>query len=289
MPKKSPNANSTSQVTEVVIPFRKPAASAIMNQPESSSQPKMARVVHPNSSPPDRNGIVNDPMLPELPGDEVTDPPWVSTNSSLAMNLATPGAIRLMATPATMWLTPKVVVATLISRPPSMPPMMPPSRAIHGPNSHPHQPAKIVPITIMPSRPMLMVPLRSAMRPARPASAIGAAVRSATPKVPLEVRSPLSAMMRAVDMTATPTITMAAAATPMGLLRPSRARPRPVKPSMVGKASPYLRNVGSASRNGSPIIPATAPDMNRVISTIRFGLTPADRAASGFMPDSLSS
>src|SRR6056297_2450991 len=209
MPKKSPNANSTSQVTEVVIPFRKPAASAIMNQPESSSQPKMARVVHPNSSPPDRNGIVNDPMLPELPGDEVTDPPWVSTNSSLAMNLATPGAIRLMATPATMWLTPKVVVATLISRPPSMPPMMPPSRAIHGPNSHPHQPAKIVPITIMPSRPMLMVPLRSAMRPARPASAIGAAVRSATPKVPLEVRSPLSAMMRAVDMTATPTITMA--------------------------------------------------------------------------------
>src|SRR6056297_1513917 len=101
MPKKSPNVNSTSQVTAVVIPFRKPETSAIMNQPASSNHPKTSGVCHPNRSPPDSNGIVNDPMLPELPGDEVTDPPCVSTNSSLAMNLATPGAIRLMATPAT--------------------------------------------------------------------------------------------------------------------------------------------------------------------------------------------
>ena len=131
----------------------------------------------------------------------VTEPPCAPTNNSLAMNRATPGAIRLMATPATMWLTPNVVVATLITRPPSMPPMMPPSRAIHGPYSQPHQPAKIVPITIMPSRPMLIVPLRSATRPDRPASPIGAAVRSATPIVPLDVRSSLSAQSRAIDIT----------------------------------------------------------------------------------------
>ena len=36
-------------------------------------------------------------------------------------------------------------------------------------------------------------------------------------------------------------------------------------------------------------MPATAPDMNRVISTIFFGLTPAERAASAFMPDRRSS
>ncbi len=107
-------------------------------------------------------------MLPELPGDEVTEPPWTSTNSSLAMKRAMPGASRLMATPATMWLTPNVVVARLDSNPKSMPPTIPPRSAIHGPNSHPHQPAKMVPITIIPSMPMLTVPLRSATSASQP-------------------------------------------------------------------------------------------------------------------------
>ena len=79
--------------------------------------------------------------------------------------------------------------------------------------------------------------------------------------------------------------TIAAAAMPTGLLRPSSAIPSPVKPMVTGKASPYFRKLGSDSRNGRPIMPATAPDMNRVMRTIRLGLTPADNAASGFMPD----
>ena len=144
---------------------------------------------------------MNSPILPELPGDVVIAPPWVPTNSSPAMNLATPGAIRLIATPATMWFTPKVVVATLITSPPSMPPISPPRRAAHGPYSQPHQPAKIVPSTIMPSRPMLIVPLRSATRPDRPARPMGAAVRSATPKVPLDVRSGVSERIRVTEST----------------------------------------------------------------------------------------
>ncbi len=63
----------------------------------------------------------------------------------------------------------------------------------------------------------------------------------------------------------------------------------PGEADLVGKASPYLRKLGSDSRNGRPIIPATAPDMNSVISTIFFGFTPADRAAAGLRPDKRSS
>jgi hypothetical protein len=188
------------------MPLANPPRSASTNQPCPSNQPKTSGVVHPNRSPPEVNGIVNRPMLPELPGDEVTEPPGTPVNSSLAMNRATPGARMLMAKPATMWFTPNVVVATLISRPASTPPTMPPTTAIHGPYSQPHQPAKIVPMIIMPSRPMFTVPLRSANRPARPASAMGAAVRSATPNVPLEVRSSLSLSTRPSDIETTPII-----------------------------------------------------------------------------------
>src|SRR4029079_7467881 len=165
---------------------------ATRNHPWSSIQPRMSGDLQPKRSPPDRNGTVNAPTLPELPGDVVIAPPWVSTNSSPAMNRAAPGAIRLIATPATMWFTPNVVVARLITSPPIMPPMIPPRSANHGPYSQPHHPAKIVPRTIMPSRPTLIVPLRSATRPDKPAKPIGAAVRSATPNVTLEVRSDVS-------------------------------------------------------------------------------------------------
>src|SRR6188472_3789598 len=161
--------STTSHVTAVVMPFRTPARSATRNQPWSSIQPRMSGDFQPKRSPPDRNGTVNAPMLPELPGDVVIAPPCVSTNNSPAMNRAAPGAIRLIATPATMWFTPNVVVA------------------------------KIVPRTIMPSRPMLIVPLRSATRPDKPARPIGAAVRSATPNVPLEVRSSVSDRIRVVE------------------------------------------------------------------------------------------
>ena len=120
------------------------------------------------------------------------------------MKRATPGAMMLMAKPETMWLTPNVTVARACSRPPRMPPMTPPTIAIHGPHSQPHQPAKTVPMIIMPSRPMFTVPLRSAKRPARPARAIGAAVRTITPNVPGDVRLLLSLMTRDAETTRMP-------------------------------------------------------------------------------------
>ena len=146
----------------VVSPFSRPATSDTRNHCFSSSQPSGSGVVQPNRSPPEVSGIVNRPMSPSLPGEFVTEPPGSLLNSSLAMKRASPGARMLIAKPLTMWLTPKVTVAMAWSSPPSMPPIRPPTSAIHGPKYQPHQPAKIVPMIIMPSRPMFTVPLRSA-------------------------------------------------------------------------------------------------------------------------------
>ena len=155
---------------------------------------------------------MNSPIGLDIPGELLIEPPSMpvpasSTNSSPAMNRATPGEMMLMAKPATMWLTPNVAVASASKRPPRIPPMAPPTIAIHGPICQPHQPAKIVPMIIMPSRPMFTVPLRSAQRPASPAIAIGAAVRNITPNVPGDVRSLLSLMTRADETTIAPAST----------------------------------------------------------------------------------
>ena len=182
--------------------------SEMANHPLSSSHPSGSGDRQPNRSPPDRIGSVKRPIGELMPGELLIDPPSMPapaalTNSRPAMNRATPGAMMLMAKPDTMWLTPNVAVARACSRPPRMPPMTPPRIAIHGPPCQPHQPAKIVPMIIMPSRPMFTVPLRSANRPPRPARAIGAAVRTITPNVPADVRFGLSAISRAAEMTST--------------------------------------------------------------------------------------
>ncbi len=62
----------------------------------------------------------------------------------------------------------------------------------------------IVPMIIMPSRPMFTVPDRSAYRPPMPARAIGIASRKPSPMVPDDVSRSASAITRAVDMTASP-------------------------------------------------------------------------------------
>ena len=66
-----------------------------------------------------------------------------------------------MATPETMWSTPKPTVAMAWSSPPSAPPKMPKPRPAHGPHWMPPQAANHVPSVIIPSRPMLTMPARS--------------------------------------------------------------------------------------------------------------------------------
>ena len=142
--------------------------------------------------------MVNSPILPDTPGELVSEPPCSPTNSTLAMNRATPGARMLTANPATMWLTPNVTVARPSSSPPSIPPTTPPSSPNQGPCCHANQPPNTVPAVIIPSRPMLTVPLRSDHSPARPAMAIGAATRIATANVPGEVTSSVLLINRAM-------------------------------------------------------------------------------------------
>ena len=62
--------------------------------------------------------------------------PWPA-KTSLDRKRATPGAMRLMAMPDTIWSTPKVTVATAWISPPSIPPKAPKARAYQGPNCHP--------------------------------------------------------------------------------------------------------------------------------------------------------
>ena len=66
-------------------------------------------------------------------GDWVIEPSAWPTKIWLDRNRVTPGAMRLMAMPDTIWLTPKVTVAMPWTRPPSMPPKAPKTSAAHGP------------------------------------------------------------------------------------------------------------------------------------------------------------
>ncbi len=66
-------------------------------------------------------------------GDWVGPPPGTPSKATLDRYLATPGARMLMATPETMWSTPKVTVATACSSPPSAPSTTPAATPAHGP------------------------------------------------------------------------------------------------------------------------------------------------------------
>lgn len=73
-----------------------------------------------------------------------------------------PPAKVMMATPEMMWSTPKVTVAVACRRPAAAPPATPMATPHHGPYCQaPHAPNQ-VPRIIMPSRPMLTTPERSA-------------------------------------------------------------------------------------------------------------------------------
>src|SRR3954451_20792476 len=182
----------------VVTPDTKPPTSETPNQRQDAMRLSGSGVFQARKRPPDRYGRVNSPILPDTPGELVSEPPCSPTNSTLAMNRATPGARMLMANPATMWLTPNVTVANPRRSPPSSPPSAPPRTPNQGPCCQANQPPNTVPAVIMPSSPMLTVPLRSDHRPARPAMAIGAATRIATPNVPGEVMSSVLLIHRAM-------------------------------------------------------------------------------------------
>ena len=89
-----------------------------------------------------------------------------------------------MATPETMWSTPKVTVATRVQQAADRADeRRRTSSPAQDPTVEPAQPAPQVPRIIMPSRPMLTTPARSDHRPPRPARPIGTA-------------SPMAALMR---------------------------------------------------------------------------------------------
>ena len=100
----------------------------------SDIHPSGSGVEWPKKSPPERKGTVSEPMWPVIVGDWVIVPSPRPTNSSLDRNRHRPGAMMLMATPDTMWSTPKVIVARPWSRPPNAPPTPPHTRAAHGPH-----------------------------------------------------------------------------------------------------------------------------------------------------------
>ena len=135
-------------------------------------------------------------------GDWVTPPPGVSTKISADRKRVIPAPRMLIATPDTMWSTPKVTVASACSSPPRAPPTMPARTPHQAPNSNAPQAPNQVPRMSWPSRPMLTTPARSDHRPPRPASPMGTASRSAAPVVPLEVMSSAPVTSRTIETSA---------------------------------------------------------------------------------------
>ena len=116
----------------VVNPFSRPATSLMKNHRCSEIHPRGSGVECPKNSPPEMKGMVSVPIRPVMVGDWVMVPSPCPTKISLDRNRHNPGAMRLMAMPATTWSTPKVMVARPRSRPPSAPPMPPHSECRPG-------------------------------------------------------------------------------------------------------------------------------------------------------------
>ncbi len=172
-------ASTTSSGMFVVRPRSAPARSDTYHQSLSWTQPRKLGVVQPKRSPPDKNGTVTSGTSPLTDGEVLIDPPPTADSLAGWANVfderyrVIPGARMLIATPDTMWSTPKPTVAMAWSMPPSAPPTMPKARPAHGPHWMPPHAADQVPSVIIPSRPMLTIPARSQYRPPRPASRIG--------------------------------------------------------------------------------------------------------------------
>ena len=129
----SSTATIVSSDTWVTRPPRTPATSETTNQCLSSS-------VRSASDPGNVTVLIRGRL-----GDCVTPPPGVFTKISADRNRVMPAPRMVTATPATMWSTPKVTVATARMRPPSAPPMMPTTTPHHAPNSYAPQAPNQVP------------------------------------------------------------------------------------------------------------------------------------------------
>ena len=184
-------ATTVAHETLRVIPESRAAASDTSSQLRSSIHPNRSGVVQPNRSPPDTKGTLSSPT-DSTRGDWVRPPPDLLTKNSRDRKRVRAGAMMLTATPEMMWSTPKLTVATAWMRPPPAPPAIPMAMPHHGPNSSAPQAPNHVPSTIIPSRPMLTTPARSAQMPPRPASRMGTARRSVDSAVPAEMRSVVS-------------------------------------------------------------------------------------------------
>ena len=68
-------------------------------------------------------------------GDWVGPPPLSPVNVIAARYCVAPSAMMLIATPETMWSTPKITVAIACSRPPSAPKMIAPTTPTQAPYS----------------------------------------------------------------------------------------------------------------------------------------------------------
>lgn len=180
-----------------ISPRRTPAASASTGMPVRSTLPS-------TSGPDARTGMSKVGMLPDMGGDWVGPPPVLGVKVSSERKRTVPAARRLMATPLTMWSTPKVTVARACSRPPRAPPMRAATSAASGPQRHPAKPAPQTPSIIMPSRPMLTTPARSLIRPPRPARATGRVSHTIALMVPDAVRTPSPEMTRVIERATNP-------------------------------------------------------------------------------------
>ncbi len=83
--------------------------------------------------------------------------------------------------------------------------------------------------------------------------------------------------------------TMAAAAMPTGWLPPEQGQAEAGETDHGRERIAVLQEVRIGEQVRQPDHPGDGPDMNIVISTIFFGLTPAERAADGLRPESRSS
>jgi hypothetical protein len=107
----------------------------------------------------------------------------------------------LIATPETIWSTPKVTVATACIAPPMSPPTSPPITPSHAlPVTYAKSAPNQVPRIIMPSRPMFTTPERSDHRPPSPHKAIGMASVNVAASVPADVMSCAPVTTRTNDM-----------------------------------------------------------------------------------------
>ena len=129
----SATANNVYNATPLVRPCKMPQTSDTRNHLCRSIRSNGSGDLHPKTLPPDSKGRLNWPVFDEMRGPWVIEPPATPVNAIAARKRATPGAMMLIATPLTMWSTPKVTVANACNRPPRAPNTMAKNTPHHGP------------------------------------------------------------------------------------------------------------------------------------------------------------